>query len=209
MKKRTILLSLLAPTLAAALAIGGTVAYFTSRTAPVTNTFTVGGITIELIENAWDNATGGKPAGKEVAQKMAPGETASKDPVVRNTGVSPCYVRLQVTGVTCDGKNIDAPGAFVIEGAKLDSSDDSWTYLDGYFYYNRILNGASGDEIDQTVPLFTAVSLPSSTVEGDAKGFDMVIVAEAVQCEGGFEPGSDFIASAVSAFAAQMPMADS
>lgn len=208
MKKRTILFSSMAAILAAALAIGGTAAYFTSKTAPVTNTFTVGGITIELVENTWENGIGEAPAGKTVAQKMAPGETANKDPVVRNTGVSPCYVRLEVTGVTCDGTTIEAPAGFTIGGAKLGTESNEWTYRDGYFYYNRTLAGANGTAIDSTVPLFTSVGIAPTAVEGDVERFDMVIMAEAVQCEGGFEPGSSFIDSAVNAFTAQMPASD-
>ncbi len=206
MKKRTILFSSLAAILAVALAIGGTAAYFTSKTTAVTNTFTVGGITIELVENTWQNVTDGAPAGKDVAEKMMPGQTANKDPVVRNTGASPCYVRLKVTGITCDGATIKAPNGFSIGGAKLGSGNDEWTYHEGYFYYNRTLAGVNGADTDSTAPLFTSVSIASSAVEGDVAGFDMVIVAEAVQCEGGFEPGSDFVASAVSAFSAQMPV---
>lgn len=208
MKKRTLLFSSIAAVLAAALAIGGTAAYFTNQTAPVTNTFTVGGIKIELVEDTWKNATGGTPAGEAVADKMAPGETANKDPVVRNTGVSPCYVRLKVTGVTCDGSTIDAPNGFLIGGANLGTDTDKWTYWDGYFYYNRTLEGATDTETDSTVPLFTSVSIASTAREGDVAPFNMVIAAEAVQCEGGFEPDDgDFIDSAVNAFTAQMASA--
>lgn len=206
MKRRTLLFSSIAAVLAAALAIGGTAAYFTSQTEDVINTFTVGGITIELVEDTWKNATGDALAGEDVAKKMMPGQTANKDPVVRNTGVSPCYVRIQVTGVTCDGSTIDAPGAFTIGGAKLGTGSDEWMFHEGYFYYNRILEGATDSEIDSTVPLFTSVSIDSTALEGDVAPFNMVISAEAVQCEGGFEPDGDFITSAVEAFTAQMPV---
>lgn len=206
MKKRTLLFSSIAAVLAAALAIGGTAAYFTSKTDEVTNTFTVGGITIELVEDTWKNGSSNVPAGEAVAVNMAPGETANKDPVVRNTGVSPCYVRLKVTGVTCDGSTIDAPNGFSIGGANLGTDTDKWTYWDGYYYYNRTLEGKSDDTIDATQPLFTSVKLEADAVEDDVAGFELVIVAEAVQCEGGFQPGSDFITSAVEAFTAQMPV---
>ncbi len=206
MKRRTLLFSSIAAVLAAALAIGGTAAYFTSKTKEVTNIFTVGGITIELVENLWNNATSSAPAGKDVAVNMAPGETANKDPLVRNTGVSPCYVRLKVKGITCEDNTIAAPEGFAIGGAKLGTGTDEWTYWDGYFYYNRILAGKTDALTDSTVPLFTSVSMDEDAVEGRVSGFEMVIMAEAVQCEGGFEPDGDFITSAVEAFTSQMPV---
>ncbi len=203
MKKRTILLSSLALLLSAALSIGGTAAYFTSKTQPVTNKFTVGGVTIELVEENWNSGKGSVKPGKEVAQNMVPGQTANKDPVVKNIGVSPCYVRLKVSGVTYKNNKISATNdSYTIHGANLGNSQNKWTYSHGYFYYNRTLAGKSGAVIDKTKPLFTSVSLDQNATEGKAADLEMVITAEAVQCEGGLEPDHNFnfIESAKEAF---------
>lgn len=193
MKKRTVLISSLAAVVSAALAIGGTAAYFTSQPAPVTNTFTVGNVEIELAEETWDNS------GKAVAEHMVPGETASKDPVVKNTGINPCYVRLSVTGVTVENGIITAPDGFAIKGATLGTGPDHWTYDNGYFYYNSTLPASAA-----TSALFTGVSMENDATEGNVNAFDMVITAQAVQCEGGFAPDGDFLASAKAAFSAQI-----
>ena len=50
MKKKSILLTLTAVVLAMAIGVGGTIAYFTSTTDDVKNTFTVGNVAITLDE---------------------------------------------------------------------------------------------------------------------------------------------------------------
>ncbi len=50
MKKKTILVAAIAVMLVAALVVGGTLAYFTDKTETVKNTFTVGNVKINLIE---------------------------------------------------------------------------------------------------------------------------------------------------------------
>ena len=68
MKKKTLAL-LLALVLVFGAAVGGTIAYLTDTTGPVTNTFTVGNIDIDLDETKTDF-------------KMVPGCDIAKDPVV-------------------------------------------------------------------------------------------------------------------------------
>ncbi len=68
MKKKTIAL-VLACILCVAIGIGGTLAWLTAQTSPVTNTFTVGNVDITLAENTKD-------------YKMVPGNTIAKDPKV-------------------------------------------------------------------------------------------------------------------------------
>lgn len=72
-------------------AVGGTLAWLTSSPDPITNTFTIGNVKIELDET-------------DAEYKMVPGHTINKDPVVTvKAGSEDCYVFVEVTeecGVT-------------------------------------------------------------------------------------------------------------
>ncbi len=199
MKKRTILFSSIGAVLVAAVSIGATSAYFTSQTEPVTNIITMGNVTVELREPAWTDG------GEATADSMSVGETANKDPQVYNSGLNPCYVRLSVTGVSCGAGDTDITvpgGGFDVVGERLGLDANKWTSTgDGYFYYNQILERASA-----TTPLFTGVKLTNAVLEGNLAQLDIVITAEAVQCEGEFAPeeGISFLASAKAAFEEQM-----
>lgn len=73
--------------------VGGAVAYFTD-TDTKRNTFTIGGVDIDLTETAWD-ALEDKDNNKipDVAEGMMPGESVAKNPVIRNISTkSPAYV---------------------------------------------------------------------------------------------------------------------
>lgn len=84
MKKKTLAL-LLALVLVFGAAVGGTIAYLTDTTDPITNTFTVGNINIDLDETATDF-------------KMVPGCTITKDPevtVVANSEACWLFVKIE------------------------------------------------------------------------------------------------------------------
>jgi len=98
MNKRKLLSLALSLSMVAILAVGGTLAYFTDTDAKV-NTFTVGNIDIELVENFGDNnpetpeelvpATGSAQAGT-----LKNGVT--KEVSVKNTGSKEAYVRVHI-----------------------------------------------------------------------------------------------------------------
>jgi len=94
------LIALLAVALLMGGAIGGTMAWLTTSTAPVTNTFTVGDIEIKLDEAPVD-ADGKKTTGGRVqanSYKIVPGNTYDKDPMVTVIGGNEeCYLFIQVT----------------------------------------------------------------------------------------------------------------
>lgn len=71
MKKKIAVLCLVVCLLATAI-IGGTMAYFTDTTDPVTNTFTVGKVDITLTEPAWNPANA----------KLMPGARIVKNPTI-------------------------------------------------------------------------------------------------------------------------------
>ena len=84
--KKTVAL-LLALALMVGCVVGGTVAWLTANSTPVTNTFTTSGIEITLDEENPTNKTA----------KMVPGWTIAKDPMVTvKAGSEDCYVFVKV-----------------------------------------------------------------------------------------------------------------
>ena len=83
--KKKIAISIVAVALVLCCAIGGTLAWLTDKTGPVTNTFTVGDINIDLTETTTD-------------YKMVPGNTIAKDPKVTvKANSEACYLFVKVT----------------------------------------------------------------------------------------------------------------
>ena len=86
MKKRTLAL-ILALVLVFGAAVGGTIAYLTDTTGPVTNTFTVGKVAITLTET-FNTNTDSDPENDAWQAQLIPGTTYTKDPVVTVTADS-------------------------------------------------------------------------------------------------------------------------
>jgi predicted ribosomally synthesized peptide with SipW-like signal peptide len=160
MKLRKILTLTCAIGLTAALAIGGTLAYLTAQTDTVTNTFTVGNVTITLdeaktdtdgklikvvneedttvdkIDDATRITTGNK-------YKLVPGRTYTKDPTIQVDKTSEaCWLFVKVTDpnnsitVTEDGKAVTLEDIVGYTVADTENGGD-WTAVpkkDGYWY---------------------------------------------------------------------------
>lgn len=179
MKVKGIILGLTLAILVAVISIGGTFAYLTSKDSKQ-NTFTIGNVTVSLIEENWD---------REVAENgnlnIAPGVTIPKDPKVVNTGKNPCYVRVRALipkGKVGDQTNVDI---FDVNG----TNTTDWTYKNGYYYYNHVL------EVGRTTnsPIFESVTLKSGIKEGVFESTEsnpngnrvlIDVVAEAIQSQG-------------------------
>ncbi len=78
--------------------VGGTFAFFTDTTDEVTNTFTIGSVSISLTEPGWtalaDTDDNNIP---DDAENMMPGESVTKDPTINNTSTkSPAFVFIKV-----------------------------------------------------------------------------------------------------------------
>ena len=86
MKKATICLAVLV----LLFAIGGVSAYFTA-TDEAENHWTVGDVTIELLEEEYDKVP------EEERRNITPDKTLTKDPVVRNSGTNDAFVFLEVS----------------------------------------------------------------------------------------------------------------
>lgn len=99
MKARKILVSLAALALVAAISIGGTLAYLTSK-ADVTNTFTVGKVAITMDETAVNTdgtALANTPRRTTNTYHLLPGKTYTKDPQIHVTaGSEDCYLFVTI-----------------------------------------------------------------------------------------------------------------
>ena len=67
--------------------VGGAVAYFTD-TDSATNTFTIGSVDIDLVENNWSTTDANNNNIPDAAENLMPGQTVPKDPVIRNLSTS-------------------------------------------------------------------------------------------------------------------------
>ena len=101
-------LSVVALVLVLCCAVGGTLAWLTDKTDPVTNTFTVGDIDIDLTES------------EDLDLKMIPGRTITKDPKVTvKAGSEACWLFVKVE------RSANFADFLTYEMA------DGWTALDG------------------------------------------------------------------------------
>lgn len=145
-KARKILAMVCALCLTAVLAVGGTLAYLTSQTDTVTNTFSVGQVTITLDEAPVD-LYGDVVAGDRVTQnsyKLIPGHNYAKDPTVHvAAGSEQCWLFVKVTNAI---SGIEANTAEDPTIAKQ-MTDNGWVEVTGetgVYAYNGIVDARNG-----------------------------------------------------------------
>lgn len=163
--KKKLFISVVAVALVACFAIGGTLAWLTDTTDPVTNTFTVGDVNIDLTETT----------GTEY--KVIPGKDINKDPKVTvKANSEDCWLFVKV-----DETNWP-------EGLGYSVADD-WTKLDSVegVYYRTVANNSS----DQAFYVLTdnKVTVSSSLTKDDLEAMNtnqpsLTFTAYAVQQEG-------------------------
>lgn len=167
--KKKLLASVVAIALVACCVIGGTLAWLTDKTDPITNTFTVGNVDLTLTETTSD-------------YKMVPGSTIAKDPTVTVTaGSEDCYVFVKVE----KSANLDSFIDYSVDTTK-------WTALDGVpgVYYREVSGAEIGTEIsvltnDQvTVKTSVTKNMMDAITEGTATKPTLTFTAYAVQSEG-------------------------
>ena len=126
MSMKKILALVLCMVLVAGLSIGGTLAWITAKTNPLTNTFTVGNITINLdeakVENGVASTTERVTAGN--AYKLIPGTSYVKDPTVTvKAGSEKCYLFVEF-------KEEGNASTYLTYASKLDTQN-GWTKGNG------------------------------------------------------------------------------
>lgn len=109
--------------LVAVVSVGGTIAWLTATTDPVTNTFTVGDINITLTETPNYDSDGNNTLDSWQA-KLIPGSEYAKDPVVTVTANSEdCYLFVKF-------EEIGNPSTYLTYTSTL-TVDEGWTQGDG------------------------------------------------------------------------------
>lgn len=185
--KKQVLAGALAASIAAVSIAGASLAYFTDEEMK-SNEFTVGGVTIDLKEPAWDANDNGvieEGEGGMEAKDWYPNEVLYKDPQVTNTSdANPVVVRIKVDNL--EGQPIDLEHKVdgVLGYANGYNAED-WTLIDGYYYYNYAL-----EKDETTKPLFDGMRLKATVENADEVVGDSIdVYAEAIQAQG-ILPGS-------------------
>ena len=200
MKKRTLAL-LLALVLVFGAAVGGTIAYLTDTTDPVTNTFTVGNVAITLDEAKVDEY--GKavtPAERVDANtyKLIPGHNYTKDPTVTVLKDSESsYIKMTVTF----SKAAELDAIFAPTGANMTSifngyDSTNWIYKGNTedtnantrtyeFWYKEAVAAPEGNVVLDA--LFDSITVPDTitgTQLASIKGMTITVNAYAMQADG-------------------------
>ncbi len=190
MKARKILVSLAALALVAAISIGGTLAYLTQQKT-VTNTFTVGNVTITMDETDVDDSTKDAARDTENSYKLLPGKTYTKDPIIHvDANSESCYLFVTIKNEIAaieDANNsvekqMEAKGWAKVNGV---------TGVNNLYVYIGTEENASDPKVvaaDADVTVFEQIAIKGEGVtnEGlkDYAGKTIVVNAYAIQAEG-------------------------
>ena len=145
-----------------------TLAYYTTI-GKATNVVTSGDIQLKIHEKTADGSD--FPA---EGIYIIPGDIVSKQVSVENVCGHPFYLRVRLVS-GADNRTLSADDCL-----KLDIDTKNWTYLDGFYYFNRILQPG-----ETTPPLFTQVEIVGSKVDQTHIGstLSLTVNAYAVQSE--------------------------
>ena len=174
MKKK--LMTVLALVLVIAISVAGTIAFLTDTTDPITNTFTVGNINIDLAETATNF-------------KMVPGCDIAKDPkvtVVANSEACWLFVRIDestnlddfisytVASGWTQGDGTNIPANVWYRSVTASTTDQTFSVLTGdkVTVKNTVTKTMMDALTDNTRPTltFTAYACQKSGFESDAAG---------------------------------------
>ena len=173
MKKRTLAL-ILALVLVFGAAVGGTIAYLTDTTDPVTNTFTVGKVDITLDEakvDAYGVADTTADRVKANSYKLIPGHTYTKDPTIHvATGSEDCWLFVKIE----NGLGTAATLTMGTGWTEIDSTNHVWAYN------TKVSAGADVTVFSQ----FTFSEDVTATQLPTYNGKTIVVTACAVQADG-------------------------
>lgn len=206
MKTRTkALLLALSAVLLVVSTVFATMAYLTSKTDVVKNTFTVGKVNITLDEAKVDeygvvDTTAGRVL--KNTYKLIPGHTYVKDPTVHVKADSEdCYVRMMVTltlpKAAAGMEGLDLTNIFVGNDPALWTNADYQVAEDAdgnviitYQYrYTKVVDvdnytDADGDGYIDLEALFTKIAVPGDMEVAVLEGMKIDVVAHAIQADG-------------------------
>lgn len=154
--------------LSLALATGSTLAFLTAKTDPVTNTFTLGNVSISLTEPLYD---------AETEHVLYPGASATKDPTITNTGRTPAWVWMTLEIPTDVVNHIEMslePGWKKAEETKVDDVNKTTTIT--LLYESELAPGE-----DNAATAFKKVTLAEDANLGTMEKFDIKVTGYAIQ----------------------------
>ncbi len=165
--------------------VAGTLAYLTA-TSEVTNTFTVGNITIALDEADVDEyGAEVTPAARvtDNSYKLVPGRMYKKDPTIHVTqGSEACYLFVRIEN------NISG----VVTGSVADQLNaNDWTLLaDNVYYYENVVDASEADKDVVVFESFTVKADATNEQIAACNDKTIVVTAYAVQSYG-FDSAAD------------------
>ena len=169
--------------------VAGTLAYLTATSEAVTNTFTVGNITIALDEaqvDVYGEEVAPDSRVKDNSYKLVPGRTYKKDPTIHVTkGSEACYLFVKIENNIADVVTTDSVAAQL--------TNNRWTLLTGNVYYYENVVDASTAEADVDVAVFESFAVDAEAESADiadCNGKTIVVTAYAVQSHG-FDDATD------------------
>ena len=178
MKNKKLVSMVVSLSLVGLIGVGSTMAYLSSKTTTITNTFTVGNeVAITLHETSivdgQETAIGNNYVG------MMPGANVVKDPtVVVLADSSETYVYMEVIGLDANA----------LVGLKIDEIDSNWKKvvaddkLDGVYVYKTIVESDVAD--NHLNPLFNEIGLNSDITDNSFLISDITVRAAAIQSAG-------------------------
>lgn len=107
----------------------------------------------------------------ESPDSLQPGQAIPKKVRVKNTGLTPCRVRVMTAFSDSNAQ----------KNVKIDYDTDNWSLKeDGYWYYKRTLQPE-----EETTELFSQVDILQSADVSKLKGFEVIVYGECVNEESG------------------------
>ena len=195
MKAKKVLALVLCAALLVAGSVAATLAYLTSKTEVVTNTFSVGNVTITLDEakvNEYGVEAEGEDRVKANEYKLIPGHTYTKDPIIHvAAGSEACYVFVKVENGIKDIEIAAANGDTIEEQMKA----KGWKSLSGGVWYKEAAVDARQVAVD--VEVFDTFTVAN---EADVSGYVTETNAAAVIKVTGYAVQADGFADALDAW---------
>ena len=144
----------LAVLLAAALAVGGTLAYLTSKAAPIKNTFTPSEVSCE-VEEEFDG-------------------TVKRNVNVKNTGDTEAYLRVKLVTYRANAEGNHIGGTAEIPAF---TPGENWVKYGDYYYYTLPVAAGAVPAAD----LIDSITLNGSYSDADGGRQVIEVMAEAIQ----------------------------